>query len=232
MLNNKNFTTSSLGGGGGGLVVVLSSPPFSRLLAAPPVCCVLLFINECCVYKHHCPIPLSNQPLSRWQEVFARWQEAFVDKAPCQQCQCTTVWHRMDIRYFRDMHFFNHFLLKLVHEKLANIPWSLAALLLRNACHFQDAFFNWKLHSSLKLFWERNSSLQHTMPLKVLQHSEWPSSHTSRLVNTLKLCSIIPSLMVLGGSNPFFSIVLWSVICAMDFTQLEGAFPLNILTFV
>ena len=57
---------------------------------------------------------------------------------------------------------------------------------------FSRCLFNWKLHSSLKLFWERNSSLQHTMPLKVLQHYEWPSSHTSRLVNTLKLCSIIP----------------------------------------
>ena len=30
-----------------------------------------------------------------------------------------------------------------------NIPWSLAALLLRNTCHFQDGCLNWKLHSSL-----------------------------------------------------------------------------------
>ena len=52
-----------------------------------------------------------------------------------------------------------------------NIPWSLAALLLRNTCHFQDGCLNWKLHSSLIFFGERISSLQHTMPPKVLQHS-------------------------------------------------------------
>ena len=52
-----------------------------------------------------------------------------------------------------------------------NIPWSLAALLLRNTCHFQDGCLNWKLHSSLIFWGERISSLQHTMPPKVLQHS-------------------------------------------------------------
>ena len=75
-----------------------------------------------------------------------------------------------------------------------NIPWSLAASLLRNTCLFQDAFFNWKLHSSLKLFWEQTSLLQNTILLEVLQHSFlifWTIHAFFKMLASIGKCMIV-----------------------------------------